>query len=97
MSPFERDEIKQRIHRLRLEVAHAPNLLNNYLGDEYTAELQKIAAGRGITVDEAAKLVNNLLIEQREAEINMLLVRLGELPSNADDFSNVVSLPTRKR
>lgn len=96
MSPFEQNRIKHRIYQLRVENFNASRLLvaANWM-DVYAAALQSLANKRGITINEAAKLVFEVSVQSRKAEIDMLRYKLGELPSRAEDFDNVVMFPAR--
>ncbi len=90
MTPFERNQIKQRIYQLRVDNFRAGKLLlpANWT-KAYHASLQAVADKRDITLAEAAKLVFDVAFQNRKAEIDLLRFKLGELPSRKDDFQNI--------
>ena len=99
MLPFQRSQIKQRIYNLRLYKFHAGKLLHpaNW-SDKYHVALQDLAHDHNVTIMDAAKIVHDFAVQERDLEIELLQSKLGELPSKADKFKNIVIFPSgRKR
>ena len=96
MSPLERAQIKQRIYNLRLYKFHAEKLLHpaNW-SDRYLAALQHLANDHNVPVIDAAKIVHDFAVQERDIEIDFLRFKLGEHPSKGDVFENIVIFPSR--
>lgn len=96
MLQVDRAQIKQWIYNLRLYKFHAGKLLEpaNW-SDTYFAALQNLANDHNVTMIEAAKIVYDFAVKQRDTEIQLLRNKLGELPSKTEDFKNIALFPFR--